>query len=132
MTTTAEHTEALDLAARWIDALTAKDFDRIGELLDPDARLRGLVPGNVRDESGRDASVNRLRVWYGDVDRLEVLQSELEEFEGIVRFRNRVRGVDPDLGWTTFEQAGFVRTADGLITSIDLVCSGDRPIPPPD
>ena len=130
--TTAEHTEALDLAARWIDALPAKDFDRIGELLDPDARLRGLVPGTVRKDAGRDATVERLRFWFGDVDRLEVLLSELEEFEGLVRFRCRMRGVDPDLGWTTFEQAGFVRTAGGRITSIDLVCSGDRPIPPPD
>jgi hypothetical protein len=86
----------------------------------------------VREETGRDATVDLLRFWFGDVDRLEVLLSELEEFEGLVRFRSRMRGVDPDLGWTTFEQAGFVRTADGRITSIDLVCSGDRPIPPPD
>jgi hypothetical protein len=130
--TTIEHSAALDLAARWIDALPAKDFDGLSELLAPETQLRGLVPGNVREDSGRDGFVERMRLWFGDLDRLEVLQSELEEFEGLVRFWYRVRGVDPDLGWTTFEQLGFLRSAEGRITSIDLVCSGDRPIPPPD
>ena len=48
-----------------------------------------------------------------------------------MRFRYRFRGFDSEDGWTVMEQTGFVDAAEGRIAAIDLVCSGDRPVPAP-
>jgi hypothetical protein len=121
----------VELAAGLVDAIAVRDFDAIERLLAEDARLRAVVPSRVREEEGRDAVLGRMRFWWEAFERLDLLDSELEELEGRVRFRYRLRGVDGD-GWMVQEQAGFVDAEGGRIVRIDLVCSGNRPIPPPD
>jgi hypothetical protein len=128
---TREQLSALDLTTRLIDGLAAKDFESIAVLLGDDARLRAIVPSRIREEEGREAVVERLRYWFEPRQNLALLETEAEDVDGRMRFRYRFRGFDSEDGWTVVEQTGFVDAAEGRIAAIDLVCSGDRPVPAP-
>ena len=123
--------EPLEATAVLIDSIAAQEFDAIAGLLAEDARLRALVPARLREEEGRDDVVARLRFWFGDTEALELLESDVEELAGRVRFRYRLRGREAERGWVVQEQSGYVDVVGGRIAAIDLVCSGDRPIDPP-
>ena len=129
---TREQLSAFDLATRLIDGLAAKDFESIAELLADDARLRAIVPSRIREEEGREAVLGRLRYWFEPREHLTLLETDAEDIEGRLRFRYRFRGFDSEDGWTVMEQTGFVDAVEGRISTIDLVCSGDRPVAPPD
>jgi len=119
---------AIDAGARLIDAIAAQDFDAVQECFAPDARLRGLVPSTLREEEGAGAIAKRLRVWFGEVRDLELIESELEPVSDRVRIRYRLTGDYPDEGPTVVEQCGYLHAPDGRITILNLVCSGNRPV----
>jgi hypothetical protein len=102
------------------------------ELLHPVSPRRDAAchrPPGLREADGRDAIEERFRIWTEETRDYEVLEVEAGPFADLLRLRWIVRGVEVDYEEaTTFEQVAYAEIADGLLTTMRLACSGDRPI----
>jgi hypothetical protein len=121
----------LAVAQRLVDAIAARDFDAIEACFAPDARMRALVPARVREEEGAAAIVARMRFWWEDAEPFEVEDSELEPVADRIRLRWRVYGHDAEDGWWRQEQSGYLAVEDSRIATLNVVCSGSRPVAAP-
>jgi hypothetical protein len=121
-----------EVGARFLDALTRRDYEALGGCFAADARLRAVVPPGWREDDGPRAIVSRFRLWTEDVDDYEVLETEAVPFADVLRLRWAVRGIDtsvPGGGPSTFEQVAYAEISDGRISHLRLACSGQRPDP---
>ncbi len=117
------------MAGRLLEAIVARDFDGIGALAAPEARLRYLIPSGSGESNGPGEVAARFREWFGEVDASEVLDAGVEELPGrsSVRYRVRLREHGE---WYVAEQQAYVTVGDdGRIAVIDLLCSGFRTLP---
>lgn len=117
-----------DVAAVFLDALTAREFTAAQSVLAHDLRIRMLVPGGLMTDEGADATIGWFRSWFAEADPFQVEASSAEEVEGraAVTYRLRLHNAH---GWQLIEQHLMLDVgADGRVTAIDLLCSGFRPI----
>lgn len=117
-------------ASAFVDALAAQEFPRLAEALAPDVRLRALLPGGPRQWSGVEAVADRFARWFGDTEEHEAQDRTVEEVLGRIhlRWRFRLQAARLGAGWFVVEQLAYADAGDdGLITSLDLVCSGYLP-----
>jgi len=119
--------EARDVASAFRDALTARDFPVARALLAQDVRFQMLLPIGFKTESEADGAIGRFIHWFGDADSFDVETSNVGELEGREAVSYRFRLHDAD-GWQAIEQHLMIDVRDGLITGIDLLCSGFRSI----
>jgi len=118
--------QASDVASRFLDALSRRDFEGLAATFKEDGRMRGLVPSALREAEGRDAIAERFRIWNSDVADWELLESDTEELADVIKLRWRVASTDPELGRTVYEQTAYAEIDEGGIAWMNLVCSGDR------
>jgi hypothetical protein len=113
---------------RFVAAFAAKDFQRAGELLDPEVDFRALTPNRAWEASGADAVVSEvLTRWLEDSDHVEGI-SDIET-GGVAdrkRVAFRVRGHNDD-GPFILEQQAYYTERDGRIDWLRMLCSGMRP-----
>ena len=117
---------AQDVASRFLEAFSRRDFAGIAATFAKDGRLRGLVPPGLREADGREAIAERFRIWNEGVEDWELLESETDELADLVKLRWRVASTDPELGRTIYEQTAYAEIDGSGITWMNLVCSGDR------
>jgi thioredoxin 1 len=123
-----ETAQATDVAVRFLDALSRRDFGAVGGTFSEDARLRGLMPSVVRECQGTAAIEERFRIWSGDLEEFALLDSEIAPMADVTRIQWRVRGIDPEDGLTVYEQTAYAGIEGDRIAWMNLVCSGQRPI----
>ena len=95
--------------------------------------MRALIPPGPVQLSGAQAAAARFASWFGEAEGLELAGSGSEEVSDRLHVSYRLRVQRPGDPWTIVEQHLFCALEDGLITALDLVCSGfrpDRPNPP--
>jgi TusA-related sulfurtransferase len=117
-----------DVAAAFLDAVTAREFSAAQSVLARDVRFRMLVPGGVMTDEGADATIGWFTSWFAESDPFQVEASSAEEVEGraAVTYRLRLHNAN---GWQLIEQHLMLDVgADGRVGAIDLLCSGFRPI----
>jgi SnoaL-like protein len=119
---------ATDVAARFLEALSHRDFAALGATFAEDGRLRGLMPSGIRECEGRASTAERLRILNGDLDEFELLDSEVVEMADLMRTQWRVRGFDEEEGLSVYEQTAYVGIESDRIARMNLVCSGHRPL----
>jgi SnoaL-like domain len=117
--------QASDVAIRFLDALSRRDFEALAAAFNEDGHMRGLVPSALRELEGREAIAERFRVWNEGED-WELLESETEDFADVVKLRWRVASTEPTLGRRVYEQTAYAGIDGGGIAWMNLVCSGDR------
>ena len=120
MTGLAETTEV------FVEALGRREFRTMQQCFAPDVRFRALVPPGLRDAAEALGAVEHLERWFGEADHFKLLRFEVEPTADRVRFRYQIRLHDED-GWSVIDQSGYTDGAD-RIESLDLVCSGFRPV----
>jgi TusA-related sulfurtransferase len=121
-------TEARQVGAAFLDALTTREFTAARALLAEDVRFRMLVPRGLMTESDADATIGRFIGWFASGDPFEVEASSSGEVEGRAAITYRFRLHDAD-GWRVIEQHLMLDVgADSRIAAIDLLCSGFRSI----
>jgi hypothetical protein len=109
---------------RYLRALTSLDFASLESCFRPDVDFRALVPPGVREASDASGAADYVRRWFGDADSLEVLWSEVGSIADRKTIAYRVRVHEPD-GWKVVEQRLYCDVGDdGLIGTLDLLCSG--------
>ena len=129
MSETVKVASSTSLGAAFAEALAAKDFDRILDLLHPEVDFRGLTPS--RDWQAADAETvvgDVLRQWFEDSDEIEsLLHLESDSFADRERVGYRFRVRNPD-GLFEVEQQVYIGARDGRIGWMRSVCSGFRPV----
>jgi len=128
-----EATPDLSLGRRFLDAITVRDWKSLEDCFAPDATFRAVVPGQrpFHEHQGGAAAADQLRAWFKDGDIHEVLESDIEVIADRLRVRYRVRNHEPE-GWFLVEQQAYLTPGPRGIESCNLICSGFRPIAPPD
>lgn len=116
------------VAATFLDAVTARDFEAARSVLADELPMRMLVPGGLMRDVSADAAMGRISSWFDDADPCEVEAASAHEVGGRAAVTYRLRLHKPD-GWYRIEQHLMLDVdAAGRITSIDLLCSGFRRI----
>lgn len=109
-----------------LEALAARDFDRMSDCFEPTATMRALLPRGLAESTGAKQIVERLRSWFGGADAFEVLDGTVGEVGGRmhVAWRLRLRPAPGgDDAWHVIEQQAYLRAGE-RIDAIDLLCSG--------
>jgi hypothetical protein len=116
------------LGPAFVEAIGAKDFERLRGLLDPDIDFRGLTPRRaweVADSTGVVEGV--LQQWFEDSDEIEqVLSIETDSFADRQRVGYRLLVRNPDGHFVVEQQACYTERA-GRINWMRVLCSGFRP-----
>jgi hypothetical protein len=120
----------VNVAEELIDALAAQDFERVKRCLAPDVDFHAVVPstGSFRERAGAAETANQLRLWLGDADPLELLESSVTPVADKLRLSYRFAAFE-DEQWHVVEQQAYAVVGEHGIEKLDLVCSGFRPVP---
>jgi hypothetical protein len=109
-------------------AFAAKDFDGVGEALDPNVDFRGLTP-NQSWEATSSGEVTRdiLPAWLNESDKIEELVSfDTGQFADRETMSYSLRGYN-DNGPFVVEQQAYFETEGDRIVWMRVLCSGFRP-----
>ena len=119
---------ATETGERFAEALGAKDFDRVRDVLDPAVDFRGLTPNrNWEATSAADVVAEILVQWFEPSDHIdEVVAVESGSFGDRQRLAYSFRGHNED-GPFVVEQQAYFTVADGRIDWMRVLCSGFRP-----
>jgi ketosteroid isomerase-like protein len=122
-----------EVAEEFISALNARDFEGMADFFSPDAKGRFLTPVGFTEASGGAEIADQFRAWFGEVASFEIAESEIETVGTKLHLFYEMRVAGPG-GWAAEgeayhgEQHVYVVFEDGLISSLDLLCSGFFPI----
>ena len=113
----------------FVERLAARDFDGLGDALDPDVRLRAIIPGGPEEHNGRAAVVGRFGGWFADAVDFELAEHRIELFVDRWLVTYRI-ALDKGAGPRRVDQHLFCDLGADLIERMDLLCSGFRPVVP--
>lgn len=118
------------LGADFAQALFAKDFDRVREIVDPEIDFRALTPRRFWEPAGPEELIDGvLKVW---LDNWKELQRLAAVETGKVGDRDRVayrfEGSNQD-GPFVVEQQVYCEVSDERISWMRVLCSGAQPVP---
>ena len=112
-----------------LEALAARDFDRMPDCFEADATMRAMLPSGPAEFHGATQIVENLRIWFGCAHEFEVLNGTVDEVGGRPHVTWRLR-MHPtpwgDDAWHIIEQQAYLHAGE-RIASIDLLCSGFQP-----
>ena len=116
-----------EIARAYLDAVVARDYERVESLLADDFRLRDLSPPGFTEVSGSGATLSGLREMLDMFDTVELVDSDVYEIGNVTYVRARVRFVHPEAGERMLEQHHLLTIADQRIHAIDELCTGFFP-----
>lgn len=122
----------MEPATTFLEALVARDFERLAACIAPSARARLLLPRGAEDVLGRDRIVARIAGWFGGATEFQILARGHDEVGDRRRLSWRVRLVRDGRTWEVIEQVAFVDVGPDGIHELDLLCSGFMPEPVPE
>ena len=119
--------ELRDIGVAFLQALANRDFEALRACLQHDVSFRALFPPGVRRATDVSATVNRLRLLFGEAGSFEMLRTEIGQVAHRLSITYRIRPHDSD-GWQVIEQRLYCDVGDdGRIGKLDLLCSGFLP-----
>lgn len=121
----------VDPAHRFVDGISRQEFSALADELEPDAHLEALLPRGHRTWDGASDVAGAFEMFFGDMDRYDVVDTSVDSIGERLRLRWRLRVSGPRLGDGSHlvEQCAFADVgASGRIRSIALVCSGFCPV----
>jgi ketosteroid isomerase-like protein len=114
----------VELARTYLDAVVARDYDRVESLLADDFRLRDLSPPGFTDVTDVGAALSGLRELLDRFDTVRLVDSEVYDIGNVTYLRARLHFVHPEAGERLLEQHHLLTIADHRITAIDELCTG--------
>lgn len=112
-----------------LEAVAARDFERMSACFEPDATMRALLPPGLAECDGARQIVENIQGWFGGAQHYEVLDGTVGEVGGRIHVAWRLRMRPTPWGddrWHVIEQQAYLR-ANARIQTIDLLCSGFQP-----
>ena len=114
---------------RFVEAVGTRDSAALRTVVGSDARMRALIPPGLFETEGPDEVAEQYEQWFGWRAAVELDSSFVENVGDRWHFAYRLRLRDEEGGPVMLcEQHGFCDVVDGLMTCVDLVCSGVRPL----
>ena len=115
------------LAERFVDAVAARDRERLADLLHPEVDFRGMTPNRVWEAGDPDGVLEIvLGSWFQASDVFdELVLVEHDAFADREQLRFRFAGHNAD-GPFVVEQQAYLAERDGRIGWMRVVCSGFR------
>lgn len=113
----------VELARTYLEAVVARDYDRVESLLADDFRLRDLSPPGFT-EAELDPALSGLRGMLDMFDSVRLVDSDAYEIGSVTYLRARLHFVHPEAGERMLEQHHLLTIADERITAIDELCTG--------
>lgn len=119
-----------EVPRRFLEALRHGRFDELGTLFAPDMWLRNLLTRTVHESNTVVAAVEAFRGWVGTPHGRRMLQAEHHPMAGreFIRYRFLLRPAWAPERWHVIEQSGYCRVQDGVISRMDLACTGYFPV----
>ncbi len=116
------------LGRQFAEALAAKDFERVQDLLDPRVSFRGLTPSRAWEASDAASVVSDvLTRWFEDSDHIdELVDVQTGRMADRERISYLLRGHNED-GPFLVEQQAYIEEEGGRIVWMRVLCSGFRP-----
>jgi Domain of unknown function (DUF4440) len=114
----------VELARIYLDAVVARDFDRVESLLADEFRLRDLSPPGFTEVIDVRAALSGLRELLDKFEAVRLVDSEAYDIGNVTYLRARVHLVHPEAGERLLEQHHLLSIADHRITAIDELCTG--------
>ena len=120
-------TSAPTLGRRFVEALAARDRDRLTAVLHPDVDFRGMTPNQVWEAEDPAAVLDIvLGRWFEPSDRFdELVLVESDAFADREQLRFRFTGTNAE-GPFVVEQQAYLSERDERIGWMRVVCSGFR------
>ena len=117
----------MPVGARLIESLANGDFSQARSLLAPNIQFKAYTPTKgVFELFGEDAVMALYLEWYEAESVAEAIETERVVDRNRVGYR--IRWKDAENKTFVFQQQAYYDVTDGLITHLQLVCSGDRPL----
>lgn len=110
----------------WVEALADRDPGRLARVLADEVRLRALLPAGLVELAGRDAVLGEFARWFERLDTVELSDATAGPFSDRILLHYEVTLGKGDRRWTC-AQSAVATVEDGLILTLDLVCTGFRP-----
>ena len=110
---------------RFVQALLAKDWTRVENLVDPEIDFRALTPGRPWEATTRkDLVEDVFQQWFGPTEDIyEILAISTDRVLGRNRVVYRFRLRNPDGDYVS-EQTAYYDEAKGRITNLRILCTG--------
>lgn len=124
---TATEKDATSTGEAFVAALANRDFEKLEACLHPEVQFRALIPPGLRERNGSAEAAAQLRAWFSGADRMQLLRKEVYPVSERVHISYRFRNLYSDGEKELIEQHAFCDVHDGLIESMDLLCSGFLP-----
>jgi hypothetical protein len=115
------------LATTIAAAVAGRDSTRLAAAVTDTVRLRALLPGGPIQAIGRDAVVGCFNGWFGDMDTVDLVESEGEAMADRLLIHYRLDLARRGTRWA-LTQTSVCKIVDGRLATIDLLCSGFREI----
>lgn len=124
---------APDVARSFLAALGRRDFDDIERHLATDVWFRALLPRGLEEARSASETREKLSSWFSGAEPFRVLENDHHSLEGRehLRYRFLLRPEWAPEQWHVIEQVGFCRVKEGVISRLDLVCTGFFPTEAP-
>src|SRR5215475_12316176 len=113
-----------EIARAYLDAVVARDYERIESLLADDFRLRDLSPPGFTEVSGSAKALSGLRQMLDMFDTVRLVESDIYEIGPVTYVRARVHFIHPEAGERMLEQHHLLTIADRQIQAVDELCTG--------
>jgi hypothetical protein len=115
------------LATAIATAVASRDGVQLAAALTGTVRLRALLPGGPIEEHGRDAVVARFSGWFAGMDTVDLVESASQAVADRLLIHYRLDLAQRGTRWAC-TQTSICKIDDGLLATIDLLCSGFREI----
>ena len=113
-----------DVARAYLDAVVARDYERVESLLAEDFRLRDLSPPGFTEVSDPGEALSGMRELLDMFDTVRLVGSDVYEIGNFTYVRARLGFVHPEAGERVLEQHHLLTIADQRIRAIDELCTG--------
>lgn len=115
--------------APFLHGLVDRDYQQLVDALEPDATMRALLPGGLREWAGAAMIGAAFERWFGDATSYEVADATIGRIGDLhaLRWRLRLRAERfGDAVMVVEQQAYAAPGPTGRIAHISLLCSGFR------
>ncbi len=112
----------------WIHAIADHDFQQLSRVCQPDVSSRLVIPSQVNTCENINSLIGAIQGWFGSTSQTQVEYARVDQVGHKIAINYRFT-FQEEGEWRTAEQQvyGFLR--DGLISKVDLLCSGFQLVP---